>query len=123
MSLDVQTPVIDATPEITGSGLVVPQQPRIRHTGKVGGSITLNGLTIDNSVIGLGSLPAEDMDVKITLGETSAGTAHSLEVRMTITSLKVNWARSEVGVPVSIVGAITSYVDGGTLMGAKETIA
>ena len=118
--MDIQTPVMDATPEVTGTPLTTPPS-RFRHLDRVTGSITLRGFILDGKEVGLNNLPLEDVDVKITSGIDAGGGAHVFSARLTITRVRIRWDKRNVGVPVDITGAITSYIDGGlTGRGVKE---
>lgn len=109
-SLDIQTPTIDGTPESTL--LTTAYQERF-HTGRVEGTASFQGYVIQNRAIGLQSLPEETVDVKLALGkETNLGAVHYVSFRMAVERVKIDWARSEVGIPVLIEGRITDRFGG-----------
>ena len=110
-SLDVQTPTVDGTEEQT-SVLTSVYQQRF-HTGRVEGSAAFQGYIIQNQAVGLQSLPQETVDVKLALGKNMvAGTVHYVSFRMAVERVRIDWARSEVGIPVAIEGKITDRYDG-----------
>lgn len=115
MDMNVQTPMMDATPEPLDdendpSGTSFPAL-RLRHKGKTTGTVRMSGLVIAGKTIGFGNLPAEDVDVFITIGKEETDSSpkiHSLKFRMAITDVRLKWARGGPGVPVEIVGQIHS---------------
>lgn len=110
-SIDIQTPTIDGTPE-QPNALTTVYQERF-HTGRVEGSAMFQGYVIQNKVVGLQSLPQEQVDVKLALGKNMvSGTVHYISFRMAVERVRIDWARSEVGIPVMLEGKITDRFGG-----------
>jgi len=121
-SIDIQTPTIDGTPEQT-SALTEVYQERF-HTGRIEGSASFQGYIISNRVIGLQSYPLEQVDVKLTLGKHLAtGVLHKISFRMAVERTKIDWARTEVGIPILIEGKITDRYEAAGSYPIAETIS
>lgn len=115
MDMNVQTPMIDATPEPLDSGgdpsTTSYPAVRLRHKGRTTGTVRMSGHMIAGKGLGFANLPAEDVDVFITIGQEqtdSSPKTHSLKFRMAITDVRVQWARGGPNVPVQVVGQIHS---------------
>jgi hypothetical protein len=121
-SIDIQTPTIDGTPEQT-SALTEVYQERF-HTGRIEGAASFQGYIISNQAIGLQSYPLEEVDVKLTLGKHLAtGVLHKIAFRMAVERTKIDWARTEVGIPIMIDGRITDRYEATGSYPIAETIA
>lgn len=113
--LDIQTPLVDATQEtlatMTGSYTDAHKE---MYTGRVKGRVSFKGYIIENRAIGLAALPNEDVDVAVVIGKVSegadTGNKHKLVFKVAIENVKINWSRTEVGVPVAISGKIISTI-------------
>jgi hypothetical protein len=75
-------------------------------------------------LIGLQSYPLEEVDVKLTLGKHLAtGVLHKIAFRMAVERTRIDWARTEVGIPVLIEGKITDRYEGTGIHPIAETIS
>ena len=121
-SIDIQTPTIDGTEE-QKTVLTNVYQQRF-HTGRIEGSAAFQGYIISNKLIGLQSYPLEEVDVKLTLGKHfQTGALHKIAFRMAVERTKIDWARTEVGIPVLIEGKITDRYEATGSYPIAETIA
>lgn len=113
--LDIQTPLVDATQEtlafMTGSYSDAHIE---KYTGRVTGRAAFKGYIIENRAMGLAGLPNEEVDVEVVIGKvvegSDAGNKHKLVFRMAIENIKINWARTSVGIPVVMAGKIVSTI-------------
>ena len=129
LDLDVHTPMMDATPEITTGS---ENHIVMRHTGKVTGKVVFAGYVKNGLLVGLNNLPIESARVQfllgkqsafLGLGETAAG--HSLKFRVAVTNVKLLWSKGvkDMGVQVQITARITgSYSDTNTDKGVLEEL-
>jgi len=113
--LDIQTPLVDATQETLATMTGGYSDAHIeKYTGRVTGRAVFKGYIIENRVLGLGGLPNEEVDVEVILGKNthsaSTGHKHKLVFRMAIENIKINWARTSVGIPIAVAGKIVSTI-------------
>ena len=113
--LDIKTPLVDATQETLAAMTSGYSDAHIeKYTGRVTGSAAFKGYIIENRVLGLAGLPNEEVDVTFVIGKVktgaSAGNKHQLVFRMAIENIKINWARTSVGIPVVMAGKIVSTI-------------
>ena len=113
--LDIQTPLVDATQETLAAMAADYSDAHIeKYTGRVTGRVAFKGYVIENRAMGLAGLPNEEVDVEVVIGKvtegTDAGDKHKLVFRMAIENIKINWARTSVGIPVVMAGKIVSTI-------------
>jgi len=135
LDIDVHTPMMDATPEITDAGGTPGNTENhmvMRHTGKVTGKVVFAGFVKNGLLVGLNSLPIESARVQFFLGKQStfigigqSAVGHSLKFRVAVTNVKLLWSKGpkDMGVQVQITARITgSYSDTVTDKGVLEEL-
>jgi len=118
--LDVRTPSIDATQETLASmGSGYSDNSIALYTGKITGSAKFQGYIINGVPLGFQNLPDEKLDVSICIGiisvASSAGQKHRIKFRLAVEAIQMKWARTNVGIPVTIAGKISG------IFGSDET--
>ena len=113
--LDIQTPLVDATQETLAVMTGGYSDAHIeKYTGRVTGRAVFKGYIIENRAMGLAGLPNEEVDVEVVIGKVTEGTdvgnKHKLVFRRAIENIKINWARTSVGIPVVMAGKIVSTI-------------
>lgn len=121
-SIDIQTPTIDGTEEQT-SVLTAVYQQRF-HTGRVEGTASFEGYLISGVAAGFQNLPSEQVDVKLTLGKHfNDGKLHRISFRMAVERARIDWSRTEVGIPLLLAGRITDRYEGTGTNPIAETVS